>query len=119
MRTWGPTRSPRGTLANPNYTITFHSANFTIDQRPITVTAATDSKTYDVTTSSSVVPTITTGTLAFADTPAFTQTFDTKNVGTGKTLTPAGVVLDNNNGDNYLVTFVNDATGVISSGRSP
>ncbi len=104
----------QGTLANPNYTMTFHSANFTIDQRPITVTTGTDTKTYDGTTASLVVPTITDGTLAFSDAPAFTQTFDTKNVGTGKTLTPAGVVLDNNNGDNYLVAFVNDATGVIS-----
>ena len=54
----------QGTLANPNYTMTFHSANFTIDQRPITVTAGTDTKSYDGTTASTVVPTITAGTLA-------------------------------------------------------
>ncbi len=37
----------QGTLANSNYTITFNSADFTIDQRPITVTAGTDTKVYD------------------------------------------------------------------------
>ncbi len=105
----------QGTLASSNYTITFHAADFTIDQRPITVTAGTDSKTYDATTVSSVVPTITTGTLAFFDTPSFTQSFDTKNVGTGKTLTPTGLVVDGNGGANYAVTFAPDTTGVISA----
>ena len=33
------------------------------------------------------------GGLAGTDTGAFTQTFDTKNVGTAKTLTPAGSVM--------------------------
>ena len=50
--------------------------------------------------------------LAPGDTAAFTQTFDTANVGTGKTLTPPGTVNDGNGGANYAVTFVNDTTGV-------
>ena len=83
-----------------------------ITARAITVTATTDTKTYDGTTSSAAIPTITTGTLAGTDTGAFTQTFDTANVGTGKTLTPAGSVSDGNGGANYAITFVNDTTGV-------
>ena len=56
---------------------------------PITVTAATSTKAYDGTTSASAAtPTITSGSLATGDTAAFTETFDTRNVGTGKTLTP-------------------------------
>ena len=35
-------------------------------------------------------------------------------MGTGKTLTPAGTVLDGNGGANYAITFVNDTTGVIT-----
>ncbi len=54
------------------------------------------------------------GTLAGTDTGAFTQTFDTADTGTGKTLTPAGSVLDGNAGANYAITFVNDTTGVIT-----
>jgi len=48
------------------------------------------------------------------DTPAFTQTFDTPNVGTSKTLTPAGVANDGNGGNNYAYTFVPNTTGVIA-----
>ena len=55
------------------------------------------------------------GTSPFGDTRAFTQTFDNRNVGTGKTLTPAGSVNDGNGGDNYAITFVNDTTGVITA----
>ena len=55
------------------------------------------------------------GSLATGDTAAFTQTFDTANVGTGKTLTPAGSVSDGNGGGNYTVTFVTDTTGVITA----
>ena len=85
-----------------------------ISARAITVTAGTDTKTYDGSTSSLVVPSITAGTLAGSDTAAFTQTFDTAAVGTGKILTPAGSVLDGNGGANYAVTLATDSTGAIT-----
>ena len=61
-----------------------------------------------------MVPSITAGTLAGSDVAAFTQTFDSAAVATGKTLNPAGSVLDGNAGANYAVTFVTDTTGVIT-----
>jgi hypothetical protein len=93
---------------NPTATTT---ANIT--RRPIEVTASTDSKTYDGTTASAETPTITEGTLVGGDSPAFTQSFDTKSAGTGKTLTPVGLVNDGNSGANYLVSFVPVHTGTI------
>jgi hypothetical protein len=48
------------------------------------------------------------------DTATFSQTFDNKNAGTGKTLTAAGNINDGNSGNNYAVTFVADSTGVIN-----
>ena len=45
--------------------------------------------------------------------PAWAQTFNSKHVGASKTLTPAGVVSDGNNGNNYTYTFVT-ATGAIT-----
>ena len=76
-----------------NYAVTFvNDTTGEITARAITVTATTDTKGYDATTSSAAVPTITVGTLAGTDTGSFTQTFDTANVGTAKTLTPAGSV---------------------------
>jgi len=52
--------------------------------------------------------------LAGSDTANFTESYDNKNVGTGKTLTPRGSVTDGNSGNNYSYTFVNDTTGVIN-----
>ena len=81
----------------------------------ITVTAATATKGYDGTTTSSATPTITSGSLASGDTAAFSETFDNRNVGTGKTLTASGSVNDGNDGNDYAVTFATSTTGQITA----
>ncbi len=91
------------------------SSPFDITARPITVTAAANTKTYDGTTSAAAVPTITSGSLASGDTADFTETYSTRNVGTGLTLTPSGTVNDGNGGNNYTYTFVPVSTGVITA----
>ena len=55
---------------------------------PISVTAVTDTKEYDGSTNSTGVPTMTSGSLATDDSVTWTQGFNNKNVGTGKTLIP-------------------------------
>ena len=96
-----------------NYTITEPTTNATITALPVTVTAATDAKTYDGSNSSTGSPTITSGRLVDGDTATgWTQTFDSRNVGS-RTLTPAGVVNDGNGGNNYNVTYAT-AAGSIS-----
>src|ERR687887_36806 len=65
------------------------------------VTAATNTKVYDATTSAAATPTITSGTLVSGDTANFTESYDNKNVGTGKTLTPSGSVNDGNGGNKH------------------
>src|SRR5207247_1597279 len=98
-----------------NYTFnTTAAATANISARAITVTAATDSKPYDQSTSSTGTPTVTLGTLVSGDVGSFTQTFDTKHAGTGKTLTPAGSVADGNSGHNYAITFTAATTGTIT-----
>ena len=97
-----------------NYLVTTNNAAGTITPRAITVTAATDTKIYDANTSSAGAPTITTGSIASGDSATFSQTFDNKNAGTGKTLTATGTLTDGNSGNNYAVTFVNDNTGIIN-----
>ena len=82
--------------------------------RLITVAAATNTKTYDGTTTAAATPTVTGGSLATGDTAVFSRTYDTSAVGTGETLTPAGTVNDGNGGANYRATFVNNASGVIT-----
>ena len=99
-----------------NYTVSFvTNTTGVITARAITVTAQTDTKGYDGTTTSAGVPLITSGTLVAGDTSGFLETFNNKNVGTGKTLTASGVVVDGNSGNNYAVSFVTDTTGVITA----
>jgi hypothetical protein len=104
-----------GDSGNYNLTNTTASTSADISERPITVTAVTDSKTYDGTTSSDETPTISSGSIASGDTANFGQAFATKTVGTGKALVPSGSVLDGNAGDDYDVAFQNDTTGVITA----
>ena len=116
----GKTLTPSGTVndgnGGNNYSYTFvNDTTGVINQRALTVTAQTNTKTYDATTSAAATPSITTGTLQGSDTANFSETYGTKNVGTGKTLTPSGTVNDGNSGNNYSYTFVNDITGVINA----
>jgi hypothetical protein len=116
----GKTLTASGLVVNDgnggnNYAITYLTDNTgAITARALTVTAASDTKVYDGTTSSAAAPTLTSGSLAVGDTAGFTQAFDTRNVGVGKTLTAVGSVNDGNGGNNYAVTFMTDNTGVIT-----
>src|SRR5208282_5856898 len=76
--------------------------------------AVADNKVYDGTTASTATPVITTGSVQAGDSAAFTESYDTPNVGMSKTLTPAGSVDDGNGGNNYLVTFEPNNNGQIS-----
>lgn len=99
-----------------NYVLSEPTRHANITPRPITVTAVSDSKVYDGTASSTGLPTLSAGTpLAAGDVePTWTQTFNNKNVGTGKTLTPAGKVEDGNNGNNYSYAYIANTTGEIT-----
>lgn len=98
-----------------NYTYSSNAAA-TADIIPlqITVTVVADNKTYDGTIFSLAVPEVTAGSLLGGDTSDWSQTFDTRFVGSNKTLTPAGIVNDGNNGQNYTVTFNTVAAGTIT-----
>ena len=114
------TLTPAGTVTDGNsgnnYTYTFVSSTTgTITARALTLTAATNNKVYDGTTSAAATPTVTSGAIQTGDVANFTETYDTKNVGTVKTLTPAGTVTDGNSGNNYTYTFVTNTTGIITT----
>src|SRR5207302_7288648 len=85
-----------------------------ISAKALTITAQTNSKTYDSTTSAAAVPVVV-GLVGSDTVTGKAETYDTKNVGVGKTLSvSAYTVNDGNSGGNYTVTTVNDTTGVIS-----
>src|ERR1019366_5215171 len=76
----------------------------------ITVTAAANTKTYDGTTSAAATPTHT-GTLASGDSFSPTESYNSKDVGTSVTLTPAGTV---SGGNGYYTYTYNTTTGTIN-----
>ena len=97
-----------------NYTVSSAAAAGTITPAPLTVTAQTDNRVYNGTTSSAVAPVVTGTTYDVVGTAA-TQIYDNKNVGTAKTLTASGLVMnDGNSGNNYAVSYVANNTGSIT-----
>lgn len=102
------TRTSGMTLAAGN------SAAFTVLQRPITVTAAAGGKIYDGTAAAGGTPTITSGTLAPGDFATRTQTFDSRNVGTIRVLTPA-ISFTSGSAANYAITLVNQTNQSITA----
>jgi uncharacterized repeat protein (TIGR03803 family) len=90
----------------------------TITKAPLTISAATDSRRYNGSTSSSGVPTLTAGQVFSGDTlSGLSQMFDSKNVlGTNQsTLKVSGgyTLSDGNNGNNYAVSLAT-ASGTIT-----
>jgi hypothetical protein len=116
----GKTLTPTGTVSDGNsgnnYNVTLTAVSTgTVTARAITVTALTDTRQYNGTASSTGIPTISAGSFATGDSATWTQTFDNKNIGTNKTITPAGTVSDGSGGSNYSVTFASVATGAITA----
>ena len=85
-----------------------------INKAALTITAAANTKTYDGNTGATAVPTV--SGLQGSDTvTGLVESYDTKNVGTGKTLSAnAYTINDGNNGDNYTVSTATSAAGVIN-----
>ncbi len=100
---------------NANYvtSTTTLTSSGTISPEAITVTAATNTKTYDGTTTAAAMPTVTAGMLY--DPATFAETYNNANAGTGKVLTPTATISDGNNGANYAVTYVANTMGVINA----
>ncbi|TRZ69096.1 MAG: hypothetical protein D4R98_00670, partial [Comamonadaceae bacterium] len=86
-----------------NYSVTYaNNTTSTITQKALTASMSAANKTYDGSTAASVTGSstdiITGDTVTFANTSA---TFDTKNVGTGKTVSVAGISLTGTDAGNY------------------
>jgi len=82
---------------------------------PIIITAAPNTKQYDGNVSAAAIPTITSGAIQGFDEAAFTESYATPDIGTGKELIPEGVVNDGNSGNNYNYSFVSSFDGEITS----
>ena len=96
-----------------NYAVSTTLATGTISKAPLTLTTATDSKTYDATTASTKA--VQFSGLKGTDTiTGLTQVFDSKNAGSRTlVINPGYLINDGNNGGNYEVATTS-ATGTIS-----
>ena len=91
------------------------SVTVNVAQASLTITAVTNTKTYDGNNSAATQPTV--SGLQGGDTVKdLSETYDNKNAGSGKTLTVAAgyVVNDGNSGNDYIVTTVPSTAGVIT-----
>jgi hypothetical protein len=98
-----------------NYTVSFVTdTTGVITAKALTITAQTNSKTYDSTTSAAALPLVI-GLVGTDTVTGQAETYTIANAGTGKTLTvSAYTVNDGNSGNNYTVSTVDDVTGAIS-----
>ncbi len=101
-------------LAAGNYAVVQPTTTGTILPRPISITAVTDLKAYDATTTSAGIPQLTAGTLVLGDSAVYSQVFATKQAGAGKSMIPSAVITDGAGGNNYIVTAIPVATGEIT-----
>jgi hypothetical protein len=120
----GPNAGTGLSVAMSGYTITGADAgNYTLAQPSgltaditramLTITAAANTKTYDGTTDASAIPTVS-GLQGFDTVNSLTEGYDTRNAGSGKTLSVLSyVVNDGNSGSNYVVSTVANTAGVI------
>ena len=80
----------------------------------LTITATANTKTYDGSTFALATPTVS-GLQGSDSVTGLAETYDTKNVGSSKTLNvSAYTVNDGNSGGNYMVSTVASAAGVIN-----
>jgi sugar lactone lactonase YvrE len=97
-----------------NYAVSKIAGNGAINAAPLTITAAANTKTYDSTVTASAAPAFT--GLMPGDNATATESYDTKIVGTGKTLSVATyTITDGNSGNNYTVTKTASTAGVIAT----
>ncbi len=98
-----------------NYTVsTVNDTTGVINKAPLTITAQPNTKTYDGTDSAAAAPVVV-GAQDSDTVTGLAEAYDTKHVGTGKTLSvTAYTVNDGNSGNNYTVSTVNSTAGVIN-----
>ncbi len=102
---------------NGNYTLTAPTFSETITARPITVTAASNTKPYDGTTSAAAIPSG--NALQNGDVITSGESYDNANVGAAHVLTPATVVIKNSaqtvvETANYTISTATVNTGTIN-----
>ncbi len=99
-----------------DYTVT-KATNTTgvVGKASLTITATTNTKIYDATTTAAAMPTVS-GLIGNGTVTGLAEVYSDKNAASGKTLSvSAYVVNDGNSGGNYTVTLATNNTGVVTA----
>ena len=97
------------TVSNPNYTLDGASGFVKVTPAAVTVTASSNTKTYDGKTTADATPTVTSG--QFYDPVTLSETYSDKSAGTNLAINPTATV---NNPIDYNITYVSSTSGVIN-----
>lgn len=104
-----------------NYAITYiDNINSSISKANLLISSSDVSKTYDGTTLAAGTAVATAGTQVFTgdSLSGGTFAFDNRNAGMGKTVMVSGVIVnDGNNGNNYVVNYVDNNSSTINRAR--
>jgi hypothetical protein len=105
--------TPAG-LTSSNYAVNFTDGSLSIAPAPLTVTAVTNTKSFDGNVQAQAVPVVS-GLKAPDVVINLSEAYADANPGTGKTLSVQSgyQIVDGNNGKNYLVSLVPSQTGEI------
>jgi hypothetical protein len=107
--------TPAG-LSSSNYAVSFANGSLSVTPAPLTVTAVTNTKSFDGNVQAQAVPVV--SGLKGADAVTnLSEAYADANPGTGKNLSVQSgyQIVDGNNGNNYVVTLVSSQTGEIRS----
>ncbi len=89
------------------------SGGLAVTPAPLSITAQTNSKVYDGTTSATATPTVS-GLVGTDRVTALAEVYSDKNSGASKTLSVSAYTInDGNNGNDYIVTNINNTTGIV------
>jgi hypothetical protein len=100
--------------ADSSYETSSGTNSLTVGQATLTITATTNTKPYDCTTSAAATPNVS-GTKCGDTVTGLVEEYADPNAGTGKTLSVTSyTVNDGNGGNNYAVNPVANTTGVIT-----
>jgi hypothetical protein len=101
-------------LTSSNYAVNFTDGGLSVAPAPLTVTAVTNTKSFDGNVQAQAVPVVS-GLKASDAVINLSEAYADANPGTGKTLSVQSgyQIVDGNNGNNYVVSLVPSQTGEI------
>jgi filamentous hemagglutinin family protein len=111
-----PSESVMSTGKASNYSFSYQATTSSVDKAKLSISASSNTKTFDGNSASASRPVVA-GLLGSDTVSGLLQAYADSSAGQGKTLTvlPGYTLADQNSGNNYTLTLLDDNTGVINA----